>query len=113
VGKLTIGVGRNLDDVGISESEALMLLGNDITRAQAGLDRELPWWRGLSAGRQIALTDLAFNMGIQGLLTFRHTLAALAQGDWPEAAQGLKSSLWARQVHAARVADVVGLIEGG
>jgi hypothetical protein len=30
--KLTIGIGRNLDDVGITEEEAYFLLGNDISR---------------------------------------------------------------------------------
>ena len=43
VGKLTIGVGRNLDDVGITEVEALELLENDIHRVMDDLDRNVPW----------------------------------------------------------------------
>jgi len=43
VGKLTIGVGRNLDDVGISAEEADVLLANDIAKAQAELKQALPW----------------------------------------------------------------------
>lgn len=113
VGKLTIGIGRNLDDVGISADEARLLCANDIERAQEGLDSALPWWRSLDAARQRALTDLAFNMGIAGLLTFQHTLACLAQGDYTEAARGLRESLWAKQVGAVRVADITGLIEKG
>ena len=42
VGKLTIGIGRNLDDKGISESEARMLLANDVDDAWRGLGQQLP-----------------------------------------------------------------------
>lgn len=48
VGKLTIGVGRNLDDVGISESEAMALLDSDIAAVFAELDRHVPWWRDMT-----------------------------------------------------------------
>lgn len=83
-GKQTIGVGRNLDDVGISaaETKALgittagciangitraqsrALLANDIGRAEQDLDRTLPWWRSLSDARQRVLLNMCFNMGI-------------------------------------------------
>lgn len=104
VGKLTIGVGRNLDDVGISESEALMMLENDIERACADLDSKLPWWRGMSDARQEVLANLCFNMGIgrsdppHGLLSFRNTLAVMERGDYEAAANGMGASKWATQV---------------
>ena len=52
VGILSIGVGRNLDDVGISEDEAMVLLGNDIIGVFDDLDRECQWWRQMSETRQ-------------------------------------------------------------
>lgn len=45
VGKLTIGVGRNLDDRGISPGEADYLLANDIRIVCDELDRRLGWWQ--------------------------------------------------------------------
>ncbi len=98
VGKLTLGVGRNLDDVGLTNEEADYLLENDIGRAMAELDRALPWWRGLSDARQRALLNMAFNMGVPRLLAFRGMLAALQAGDYERAALEAFDSRWALQV---------------
>lgn len=109
VGKLTIGVGRNLDDVGISEDEARLLLGNDIDRTAAEVIAAFPWFAGLDAVRQAVLIDMAFNMGIAGLKTFANTLAAIEAGRWADAAAGMRGSLWARQVggRATRLAEAM------
>ena len=98
VGKLTIGIGRNLDDVGISEAEARVLLENDIIVVLADLDRQLPWWRTLSETRQLVLADMCFNLGIRRLAGFQKTLAAMQQGDWTTAAREMLDSKWAEQV---------------
>lgn len=98
VGKLTIGVGRNLDDVGISRDEALDLLASDLARVQTGLDAAYPWWRKLDVVRQHALIDLAFNVGLGGLKTFVLMLAGLRGGAYDEAARELTRSHWADQV---------------
>lgn len=97
VGKLTIGVGRNLDDVGISHDEALMLLAKDIVRAELWLDRNLPWWRGLDPVRQRVLVNIAFNLGGR-LLSFKNTLKAVQANNWQAAHDGMLDSLWAKQV---------------
>lgn len=109
VGKLTIGIGRNLDDVGISAEEARYLLGNDVARSAADLDRHLPFWRDLGPVRQRVLANMAFNMGIRRLLTFKYTLLMVEHGDWEKASQGMLSSLWARQVgpRAVRLAEMM------
>jgi lysozyme len=108
-GRLTIGVGRNLDDVGITAEEADYLLENDLGRATADLDRALPWWRGLSEARQRALANMAFNMGLGRLLGFKAMLAALRAGRWEEAAAEALDSAWAQQVgpRAARIAATI------
>jgi lysozyme len=100
VGKWTIGVGRNLDDVGISKSEAMMLLGGDIDVACAQLDRALPWWRTMTDKRQQVLANMAFNMGINKLQGFVNTLRAMKEGRYDDAAAGMLNSLWAKQVGA-------------
>lgn len=107
VGKASIGIGRNLDDVGISEDEADYLLINDIFRAMADLDRAMPWWRDLSEARQRALCNMAFNLGLTRLQGFKKMLAALEAQDWPSAAREALDSKWARQVgdRADRIAE--------
>jgi lysozyme len=99
-GKLTIGIGRNLDDVGITEEEARYLARNDIASVERNLDRELPWWRSLDGTRQRVLANMCFNLGVRGLLGFRNTLAFVQAGKYLEAAQGMLASKWARQVGA-------------
>lgn len=97
-GKLTIGVGRNLDDVGVSEMEAMVLLAADTARAESGLDERLPWWRGLDPVRRDVLVDMAFNLGIAKLVEFTTTLAAVREGRFPAAAEAMLRSAWAGQV---------------
>lgn len=109
VGKLTIGVGRNLTDVGISDDECTALLQNDIDKVLSQLDRSLPWWRKLDPVRQRVLVNMAFNMGMTGLLTFKNTLAAVQSGSYAAAAAGMLASKWATQVgaRAERLADMM------
>ena len=109
VDKLTIGVGRNLDDVGISETEAMFLLDSDIATVEKDLDRALPWWRGMSEERQLVLADMCFNLGISRLLGFKNTLAALQEGRYDEAAKEMLDSKWAQQVgkRAITLADMM------
>ena len=103
VGKLTIGVGRNLDDLGLTENEARYLLENDLGRIRCELDDALPWWRALDHPRQTVLLNMAFNMGVPRLLTFTKFLHALAHGEYQTAAGEMLDSLWAKQVHRRAV----------
>jgi lysozyme len=119
--KLTIGIGRNLDDnpltaeelcyIGhnargkaISNEQAAYLCRNDIATVKADLDRELPWWRDLCVDRQFVMIDLCFNMGIgkngkkDGLLGFKNTLPLIAQGYYEQAAKNLLQSKYAKDV---------------
>jgi len=109
VGKLTIGVGRNLDDVGISKDEAYLMLDNDIQRTSDSLDKNLPWWKTLDEVRQRVILNMAFNMGINSLLGFKNTLAAIQAGRYNDAADGMLASKWATQVgdRATRLAKMM------
>ena len=97
-GKLTIGVGRNLEDRGITAEESAYLLGNDIDRFATELLRALPWVAQLDEVRQRVLLDMAFNLGMAGLLTFKNTLATIKAGDYQKAAAMMLDSKWAGQV---------------
>jgi lysozyme len=97
-GRLTVGIGRNLDDVGLTPDEAKMLCANDIARIKGELDRAVPWWRKMSEARQRGLANMCFNLGLARLLGFRKMLTALEADDWQAAAREALSSKWAEQV---------------
>ena len=108
-GKITIGVGRNLDDVGITQAEAFALLERDIDTVEADLDRTWPWWRQMTDARQQVLADMCFNLGLGRLKGFVNTIAHMKRGDYEAAAEGMLDSLWARQVgvRAQRLAKMM------
>lgn len=108
-GKTTVGVGRNLDDLGLTKEESRYLLANDIKRVTAELTAALPWFTKLDPVRQTVLLDMCFNLGINGLLKFKNTLAFFQAGNYAQAAENMLLSLWAKQVgpRAKRLADMV------
>lgn len=108
VGKLTIGVGRNLDDNGISEDEALVMLKNDIDQAFDELS-QFDWFNSLKPVKQDALVNMCFNLGLPRLLSFKRMIAALEAGDYQTAADEALDSKWAVQVgeRANRIAEVI------
>jgi lysozyme len=97
-GKLTIGVGRNLEDVGISEKEAEMLLQNDIERAVNQLKERFPWTLELDEVRFAALINFTFNVGIGTVSKFVNAMALLKAKNYDMAAQEFLKSKWASQV---------------
>lgn len=97
-GKVTIGVGRNLEDRGITQEESDFLLSNDIDDFQERLEKALPWMVELDPVRQRVLLDMSFNLGISGLLTFKRTLAAIKGREFTRASVMMLDSRWARQV---------------
>lgn len=108
-GKLTIGVGRNLDDRGLSEDEIAYLLNNDIDLVEKELDRRLPWWREMNEARQTALANMAFNLGAPRLMGFVKTLDHMRARRYDAAAREMLDSTWAKQVgaRARRLADLM------
>jgi len=98
-GKLTIGIGRNLDDCGIFQKEAYAMLERDILDCEQWLIDEIPEiYNNLDEVRQSVLLNMCFNLGIKGLLKFKNTLAFIAAGDWERAANNMLASKWAKQV---------------
>jgi lysozyme len=97
-GKLTIGVGRNLDDAGVSRIEAMLLLKNDIDHVRAVLDERWPWWRKLDAVRGDVMVELVFNLGPDGLAAFRSVLFLLETAAYAAAANDILTTKWAKEV---------------
>ena len=103
LGFWTIGVGHLIDKRKggtISPYISSLLLESDIADKAIDLDKSLPWWRDLDDGRQAVLLGMAFQMGINGLLGFKNTLAMVKSGNYAGAANGMLNSLWAKQTPA-------------
>lgn len=109
VGKITIGCGRNLTDVGISSIEANMLLDNDLNRVINECFDNFPWFNQLCDARQNVIASLTFNLGLEGIKAFSKMLAAVAAKNYDEAANQMLLSKWAGQVgaRATRLAEMM------
>ena len=115
----TIGIGRNLEDRGISkeeldwmdipsidhiyewgitEADAVYLATNDVQIVEEELVRAHPCVDRLDSVRQLILIDMAFNMGVPRLCKFKKMWAAVECGDYPTAAKEMLDSRWATQV---------------
>ena len=102
-GHLTIGYGHNLEN-GITEEIASSLLDSDLKTAEKEIGSRFAGYHKLNEARQFVLTDMAFNMGISRLMTFKKMFAALAKGEYPTAAREMLASKWAAQVgHRAKI----------
>lgn len=111
-GKLTIGFGRNLDDVGISQEEADYLLGHDINIAISEANQAFKWLVRLSDSRKDVIYNMSFNMGTPVLSRFHRMIAAIKEGDYEAAADEMLDSEWARQV-GARAAELANIMRNG
>ena len=98
-GKLTIGIGRNLEDSGISPQEAYAMLDNDILACESLLKARIPEiYDPLDDARKSVLINMCFNLGISGLLGFTNTLALIKAANYERAANAMLVSRWAKQV---------------
>jgi len=110
--KWTIGVGRNLDDRGISHDTAMQMLDEDIDICINELQQTVSYWDDLPERVQEALVNLCFNMGIKRLMAFKKTFGYLREGMFDKAADELLDSRYANQV-GQRAIDVAHMIREG
>lgn len=96
VGKLTIGVGHNLDDKGLTQAQIRSILMDDLTDTVNFLNFKLPWVRDLDDVRQRAIANMTFDL-MGKILEFKHMLAALQAKDWVTASDELLNSTFAQQ----------------
>ncbi len=113
LGFATIGVGRLVDSrklgAGLRPDEISYLLNNDIDDRIEALTRRLAWFQTLDDARRGALLNMAFQLGVEGLMGFKNTLSMIQQGDYESASIAMMDSKWAKQTpeRAARIAKQV------
>ena len=108
LGYATFGVGHLIKksdpefgkDMGtaVPEERVTECFNEDIDIVCEELDRNLPWWRGLTDNRRRILANMCFNLGYPRLSGFKNFLGALKDEDWEKAAEEMMDSRWANQV---------------
>jgi lysozyme len=112
VDKITIGIGRNLTDRGLSPDEIDYLFKNDINAAWKECELHIPGFADMSDTRKYAFVDIMFNLGWPRFSAFTDTLAATAAKDWDRVADELADSKWDKQV-GARADELQQMIRKG
>lgn len=115
LGYWTIGVGFLIDKKKggkLYPEEIDFILTNRLDKLVMELDNALPWWSSLSDNRRAVILDMAWNLGVKGLLGFKNTLECVRTGQYDKAAQGMLRSLWARQVKG-RAIELAQLMKDG
>jgi lysozyme len=97
-GKITIGWGYNIDDLGLPDDICEILLDRRIIVAIDDLTRNFPWTNSLDPVRFNVLADMVYNMGLPTFSTFKATLGAIQRGEYKIASEHMLDSLWAKQV---------------
>jgi lysozyme len=92
VGKVSVAIGRNLDDVGLSDDEIDYLYANDERRVLAELDRAFPWWREQPEPVQRFMANLNFNLGLAGFRKWKETLRFIEAKQYKAAARQFRSN---------------------
>ena len=114
-GKITVGVGRNIDQdggIGLSDDEIDYLLDNDIVRCIQELNQNFGWFNSLDDARRDAVINMCFNLGISRFAGFKNALAAMQSADYETAADEFYDSRWAKQV-GNRAIEVCEMIRTG
>lgn len=112
-GNATLGIGwcpaKNL----LLRAQALVILGWHVDDKWETLQHAAPWVAAQPEPVQRALCNLAFNLGVTGLLKFTTFISLIEQGKYDEAADDLDTTAWAKQVQKSRVDYIKGLIKQG
>lgn len=111
-GKLTIGIGRNIQDRGITKDEAFYLLNQDIEYFTDFLHNNLPFFKKLSEDRQNALISMCFNLGTAGFMKFKKMIGHLEYGQFDSAVKEMLNSKWVTQV-PNRANKLINMIKEG
>ena len=100
VGKVTIGVGFNLTDVGLWDDEIDYILKNRVNEAAVNAATLFDFSDEISDQRKAALINMAYNLGKERLAGFHTLISCVAARDWAGAADAMLNSRWASQVGA-------------
>ena len=108
LGFVSVGIGRCLDakkGKGLSVDECFYLLSNDIKELKPELEK-YSWYNKQNETRKGVLIEMAFNLGVNGLLNFKKMIACVDSGNFEGAVKEMSNSKWAAQIGAGRLKDL-------
>jgi lysozyme len=111
-GHPTIGWGFALDTAPLTQAEALPILTGRATDAWNSLVAQIPWAQNIPEPCQRALANMAYNLGVSGLLGFNTFLSLMQAGQYGQAADDLQTTLWWKQI-GSRGPKIQALIKEG
>lgn len=97
-GKLTIAIGWNIQDNGCPLDLAQYIAGYFLKKYDRQLTKNLAFYDKLDEVRKCVILDMSYNMGVDGVQTFKNTLNLISQGFYKNAAAQMRKSLWYKQV---------------
>lgn len=131
-GKMTIGIGHNLDDNGLPPSVAARMTVADVL--EKGIDlatsREIfaydlaiaesdakqfagLAWESMNNARRAALIDMAFQLGLDRLSGFKGMRKAMRTGNWNQVAYETLDSKYAQRDTPARAREIAQIFKTG
>ena len=90
----TIGYGTKLP---LSEEEAELLLKHRLDKKILELNEKEPFFLELPQKAQEVIANMAYQLGVGGVLKFKKMWMALKNGDYQKAADEMLDSKWAKQ----------------
>lgn len=93
----------------MSKEVAEKILDTKITKFKKQVYNALPWLTYAPMDIQDALCEMAYQMGVAGLLGFKNTLALIKERKYTQAAENMLKSKWATQTpkRAKQIANLV------
>ena len=81
----------------MSREVAEKILNLKVSKLKKRLFQCLPWLESKPQNVHDTLIEMAYQLGLAGLMGFRHTLGCIEAGDYAQATKNLKASLLYRQ----------------
>ena len=112
-GLSTIGYGIEIEQHGLSEKEAKLLLQQRVQDVIDEVNNNYPFMRTQPVPIQRAIYNMAYNLGITRLSKFKKMIAAIESGNYDQAGEEAKDSQWYKQVGNRAERIVILLKEAG
>lgn len=91
----TIGYGTRVTEIEVDEATAEAWLIREVEEKEARL-KHVNGWHRMDLFRRDIILEMAYQMGVGGVLRFRRMWDAIRDQDWDRAADEMLDSRWAR-----------------
>ena len=108
-GKLTIGIGHNLDDKGISGAVSDLMYEEDVAEVISDLHTIFDDFDAFPENIQLVLADMRFQLGHGGFRSFKLMISSVKTRHWHAMIVQMKNSHWYSQT-TKRANDLINMV---